>query len=149
MRQVGCAAMFLLFSSVHDPLQSKHLRKIAETLTGFFLLGYTYILNNSPEDKRAFLLHVPGGDWARYVFTLVLAAGAISFFSGHFLHDISIALIVMFAMLTLLIDCDTGYWVENKGMHLWNQLRLICDNFNIIIGFSMVFMKFDNKIKVD
>ncbi|KAK3101102.1 hypothetical protein FSP39_000947, partial [Pinctada imbricata] len=149
VHQAGCAAMFILLSSLHDPKQSKHLRKIAETLTGFFLIAYTYMLNNSPEDRRALLAHIPGDDWSRYVVTLILAAGAVCFFSGHFLRDISISLVVVFAILTLFVDCDIDYWVKSKHMHIWNQIRIIIDNICIIIGLSVVIMKFGNKVKME
>ena len=148
-RHVGCVGIFLLFSSVFENLPSKQLQKLGETVVGVFLMAFVYILNNIPEDRQAFLSHVPGGDWSRYFFTLVLTAGAISFFSGHFLRDMSISVIITFGILTILVDCDIHFWVETKGMLFWNQVRLIIDDLCILLGFSMIVVRIDNRIKVE
>lgn len=148
-RHIGCIGIFLLFSSIFENLPSKQLQKLGETVIGLFLMAFVYILNDSVEDKKAFLYHVPGGDWSRYFFTLVLAAGAISFFSGHFLRDMSISVIVMFGILTILIDCDINYWVEGNRMLFWNQVRIIIDDLCILLGFAMIVVRIDNRVKVE
>ncbi|XP_062592482.1 transmembrane protein 101-like [Saccostrea cucullata] len=148
-RHIGCVGIFLLFSSLFENLPSKQLQKLGETVVGIFLMAYVYILNNSAEDRRAFLSHIPGGDWTRYFFTLVLAAGAISFFSGHFLRDMSITVIGVFGILTIFVDCDINFWVETKGMLFWNQVRLIIDDLCILLGFAMIVVRVDNRIKMD
>lgn len=141
--------IFLIFSSIFENLPSKQLQKLGETVTGIFLMAFVYILNNSNEDKRAFLSHVPGGDWSRYFSTLVLAAGAISFFSGHFIRDVSISVIGVFGILTILVDCDINFWVEMRKMLFWNQVRLIIDDLCILLGFAMIVVRVDNRIKMD
>lgn len=148
-RHIGCVGIFLLFSSIFENLPSKQLQKLGETVIGLFLMAFVYILNDSVEDKNAFLYHVPGGDWSRYFFTLVLAAGAISFFSGHFLRDMSISVIVMFGILTILVDCDINYWVEGNRMLFWNQVRIIIDDLCILLGFAMIVVRIDNRVKVE
>lgn len=148
-RHIGCIGIFLLFSSIFENLPSKQLQKLGETVIGLFLMAFVYILNDSVEDKKSFLYHVPGGDWSRYFFTLVLAAGAISFFSGHFLRDMSISVIVMFGILTILIDCDINYWVEGNRMLFWNQVRIIIDDLCILLGFAMIVVRIDNRVKVE
>ncbi|XP_061179134.1 transmembrane protein 101-like [Saccostrea echinata] len=148
-RHIGCVGMFLLFSSLFENLPSKQLQKLGETVVGIFLMAYVYILNNSTEDRRAFLSHIPGGDWTRYFITLALAAGAISFFSGHFLRDMSITVICVFGILTIFVDCDINFWVETKGMLFWNQVRLIIDDLCILLGFAMIVVRVDNRIKMD
>lgn len=148
-RHIGCVGIFLLFSSIFENLPSKQLQKLGETVIGLFLMAFVYILNDSVEDKKAFLSHVPGGDWSRYFFTLVLAAGAISFFSGHFLRDMSISVIVMFGILTILVDCDINYWVEGNRMLFWNQVRIIIDDLCILLGFAMIVVRIDNRVKVE
>lgn len=148
-RHIGCVGIFLLFSSIFENLPSKQLQKLGETVIGLFLMAFVYILNDSVEDKKAFLSHVPGGDWSRYFFTLVLAAGAISFFSGHFLRDMSISVIVMFGILTILVDCDINYWVESNKMLFWNQVRIVIDDLCILLGFTMIVVRIDNRVKVE
>lgn len=149
VRLVGCAGVLVLFSYFQEQVKSRQLRKLGETLVGIFLIAYVYIINNTYEDKRAFLMHIPGGDWSRYFITLVLACGAISFFSGYFLRDVSISLAIVFAILTVAIDCDIQYWVNKRGMLYWNQVRVIADDLCIIIGFCLLISRGDNKIKMD
>lgn len=149
LRHFGCAGMFLIYSYIYDVQRLKQLRKIGETVVGIFLVAYVYALNNSPEDRKGFLSHIPGGDWSRFFFTLILACGAMCFFSGYFLRDISLSCMVVLAILTVFIDCDIRYWVNVKHMHYWNQVRLISDDLCLILGFAMIGCRFDNKIKVD
>lgn len=83
-------------------------------------MAFVYIFNDSVEDKKVFLYYVSGGDWSRYFFIFVLAVGVISFFSGYFLRDMFISVIVMFGILIIFIDCDINYWVEGNRMLFWN-----------------------------
>lgn len=149
VRLIGCAGIYVLFSYFQEQVKSRQLRKLGETLVGIFLIAYVYIINNTYEDKRAFLMHIPGGNWIRYFITLALACGAISFFSGYFLRDVSISLAIVFAILTVAVDCDIQYWVNKRGMFYWNQVRVIADDLCIIIGFCLLMTRGDNKIKVD
>jgi hypothetical protein len=148
IRHVGCAGIFVLFSYFCEEIKSKQLRKTGETVVGIFLMAYLYIINNSYEDKQTFLMHIPGGDWSRYFITLVLACGAISFFSGYFLRDVSMSLAIVMAILTIVIDCDIRHWVDKRGMLYWNQVRVITDDLCIILGFCLFITKGDNKVKV-
>lgn len=149
IRLIGCVGTFLLFSHFFDQVKSKQLRKLGETVLGIFLTAYVYSVNTIYEEKRAFLMHIPGGDWSRYFLTLVLACGAVSFFSGYFLRDVCISLAFVLAIITLMIDCDVRYWVDKRGMFFWNQIRIITDDLCIILGFCMYITRGDNKVKTD
>ncbi|XP_033752923.1 transmembrane protein 101-like [Pecten maximus] len=147
IRHLGCAGMFILYSHLQDRMTSGHLRRLGEITVGITLIGLTYILNNSAEDKRAFLTHIVGGDWSRYFYTLIIACAAMSFFSGYFLRDMSISMIILLTLSTLFVDCDFTFWVDRRGMHYWNQIRIVLDDIFLILGFAMVTIRFDNIVK--
>ncbi|XP_069131678.1 transmembrane protein 101-like [Argopecten irradians] len=145
IRHLGCAGMFVLYSYLQDRTSST--RRLGEITIGLYLLGLTYILNNSNEDRSAFLSHIVGGDWSRYFFTLIVACAALSFFSGYFLRDMSISIVILLTLYTVFVDCDFTFWVGKRGMHHWNQVRIVMDDIFLIIGFTMVTLRFDNVIK--
>ena len=147
MRHLGCGGVFVLYSFLLDTKRPVPIRKLGEIIMGLFLLGYCYVLNTSPEDKRAFVSHILGGDYSRYLFTLVMACAAISFFSGYFIRDVSLSVILCLTISTIFIDLDFTYWVETKGMLFWNQFRIICDDVCLILGFALFYVKFCNRIK--
>ncbi|XP_060083499.1 transmembrane protein 101-like [Ylistrum balloti] len=149
VRHIGCAGMFILYSHLQDRKWTTHLRRIGEITVGLYLLGITYVLNNSAEDKRAFLSHVVGGDWSRYFYTLIIACAALSFFSGYFLRDMSISVIILLTLATVFVDCDLTFWVDRRGMHYWNQIRIVLDDICLILGFSMLTVRFDNIVKTN
>ncbi|XP_021353061.1 transmembrane protein 101-like [Mizuhopecten yessoensis] len=147
IRHLGCSGMFILYSHLQDKSGSSQLRRLGEIIVGLYLIGITYILNNSAEDKRAFLSHIVGGDWSRYFYTLILACAALSFFSGYFLRDMSVSMIILLTLSTLFVDCDFTFWTNRRGMHLWNQIRIVLDDICLILGFTMLTVGFDNRVK--
>ncbi|XP_005108336.2 transmembrane protein 101 [Aplysia californica] len=147
-RQVGCIGVYLLFAHIIDHKKSNLLRRLGEILLGIFMFAYVYLLNDSREIRRAFLSHMVGDDWARYVVAMVIAACALCFLSGYFVRDMALCAAVTIATLTLVIDCDFTYW-SLKGVQFWNQGRMVADNLCICTGLLYAFFHVDNRVKMD
>ncbi|KAK2189903.1 hypothetical protein NP493_94g03014 [Ridgeia piscesae] len=139
-RMVGVAGFFILYSCVLNTSRQKtsQMRRVGETLVGIYLIFASYILYESPEDKRAFLRHVPGGDmFVLYAYIALLAGCAACFLPGYFQHNASQLLIVLVTLGTVMVDLDINYWIRQRGIHYWTQFRLITDNLCIICGLVM------------
>lgn len=108
-----------------------------------YLLGNAYLLNESYEDRRAIIEHIPGGDYARYFLTTLYACCGICFLSGYFLKDISITMAFLLCAVTMIVDLKMSYW-SYRGMAYWNQMRLVIDNVNLIIGFFVLMNHYEN-----
>lgn len=145
-RHVGIIGMCLLFAHLNDPKRQLFLRKMGEGLVGIYLFCCTYLLNSTTEDKRAFLWHVPGADWSRYIVTIMYLTSSLCFMSGYFLRDIALCMVITTAFMTSFVECDIPYWTTRLRMDYWNQVRLIADNIFILIGFIMIFRKFGNRV---
>ncbi|GFS12431.1 transmembrane protein 101-like [Elysia marginata] len=148
VRQIGCVGVYLMFASILDKKKSSHIRRTAEIVLGLYLFAYVYLINNTKEVRNATLSHILAGDWGRYMFTVVLAACALSFFSGYFLRDMSLCAAVTIVLLTVLVDCDFSYW-SRKGVHFWNQARMVGDNLCVCTGLFYAFFHIDNRVKMD
>ena len=53
----------------------------------------------------------------------------------------SVGFCLMF--LTFLIDIRLTYWTY-RGMAYWNQMRLVIDNVNLILGFFLLSNHYEN-----
>ncbi|GFN96270.1 transmembrane protein 101-like [Plakobranchus ocellatus] len=148
VRQFGCVGVYVMFASIVDQKKSTHLRRIAEIVLGIYLFAYLYLINNTKEVRTGVISHVLLGDWGRYAFTVVLASCALSYFSGYFLRDMSLCAAVAIVFLTVLVDCHFSYW-SRKGVHFWNQARMVGDNLCVCTGLFYAFFHIDNRVKMD
>lgn len=98
--------------------------------------------------RSAVLSHVMGGDWGRYLFTVAILACALSFLSGYFLRDMSLCATLTIMTLTILVDSDFNFWTR-KGVHFWNQVRMVGDNLCICISLFYAYFHVDNRVKID
>ncbi|CAL1535359.1 unnamed protein product [Lymnaea stagnalis] len=147
-RQMGCVGIYLLFVHILDKKKSILLQRVAEIVMGLYFFAFTYLINNTNEFRGAVLSHIIGGDWARYIITVALAACALSFFSGYFLRDMSLCASAVIAIIVFTVDCDFKFW-SRKGVHFWNQTRMICDSLCVCCGLIYAFFHLDNRVKLD
>nr|KAI8760651.1 transmembrane protein 101-like [Biomphalaria glabrata] len=147
-RQIGCVGVFLLFAHILDKKKSIPLRRVAEIITGLYLFAFTFLINNIKEIQSAVLSHIIGGDWGRYVLTVMLAACALSFFSGYFLRDMSLCAVIAILSVVLLVDADFNFW-SKKGVQFWNQARILADGLCVCVGLVYAFFHLDNRVKGD
>ena len=137
-RLVGMSGMILLYAFFTMPKPRSHqLRRIGEIFFGVYLVALTYMLVESPEDRKAFVTHMPGGEITLYVYVIILATSALCYLPGLFVHDVTQACVILIFVSTILIDCDINYWVNRRGLDYWNHIRLLVDNFFIVISLIM------------
>lgn len=137
-RLVGMAGMILLYAFFTMPKPRSHqLRRIGEILFGIYLIATTYMMIESPEDRRAFITHMPGGQVTLYMFAIILACSALCYLPGLFVHDVTQACVILLFASTTLIDFDINYWVTRRGLDYWNHIRLLIDNVFIVISLAM------------
>lgn len=139
----------MVYAYLNDVQRSVPLRRIGETIIGLYLLSIAYMLNESRDDKAAFYNTIPGGDYSRFIVTLMFVAGALCFFSGYFLRDICLAMVLVTLIMTVLVDGNVSYWTYRKGMQFWNQMRIVLDQGCLITGFYLMSKKFTNRAKTD
>ena len=113
------------------------LRRIGEILFGVYLAAYTYTLMESPEDRKAFVSHMPGGEITLYMFAILLSCSALCYLPGLFVHDVSQAAVILIFTSTVLVDCDINFWVNRRGLDFWNHMRMLIDNIFIILSLAM------------
>lgn len=133
-RMIGVAGYFLLFAYFSDSKSLKLLKRIGEITVGVSLLMSTYTVLQSPEDKEAFLKFVPGLHGSLFIYATLLAAIAFCFIPGQYVYDLTIVLLIILISSTCLIDTRLNYWTKSRGLHYWNQIRLLTDNCTLIIG---------------
>ncbi|XP_046552430.1 transmembrane protein 101-like [Haliotis rubra] len=150
VRQVGCVGIYVLVAFIHTKKEnrSEPLRRVGEIILGIYLFAYAYILNSSSEYKRGFLHHFLDSDWLRYFITLAIVACALCFLSGYFIRDMSVCAVVMLILVTVVMDLDFDYWTR-RGVHFWNQARLLLDSLTAVTGFALFSRVFENRIKTE
>jgi len=100
------------------------------------MLG-TYGFLQIPEDREAFLKLVPFGYVMLFVYGTLLGTVGLCYIPGLFVYDVTIGLVVLLSMSTIGIDMQVWYWTQRRGLHFWNQMRLIIDNLTIVAGALM------------
>ena len=137
-RMMGVAGFVLMYAYFQMPKpRSPSIRRIGETFIGLYLGCAAYSTMESPDDRAAFLKLVPFGNVSLYIYVLLLAACALCYMPGMFVYDVTFAMILLIPLHTILVDCNIPYWTQRRGMDFWNQIRLISDNFAIILGSLM------------
>ena len=137
-RLVGMAGMILLYAYFTMPKpRSYQLRRIGEIFFGIYLICTTYMMVESPEDRKAFITHMPGGEITLYMYAIILACSALCYLPGLFVHDVTQACVILIFASTTLIDCDINYWVNRRGLDYWNHMRLLIDNAFIVVSLAM------------
>ncbi|XP_076471105.1 transmembrane protein 101-like [Babylonia areolata] len=147
-RQIGVLGTYVMFAFLLDRQRSHQLRRIGEVCLGLYLMGLVYLINSVPEYRAAFVTHILGGDYMRYLVAVTLAGCALSFFSGFFLRDMGLCAAVTLLLVASFVDLDLGYWVSS-GVHLWNQLRQVQNSACAVVGLLFIFCTMDNRLKVD
>lgn len=145
-RHLGCLGVYLIYSVIKDSKQSKLVQRVGELCIAVFLLGNAYLINESYEDRKALMEHIPGGNYARYAITVLYTCAGICFLSGYFLKDISMSMAFLVTLLTLIVDVKFSYW-SYRGMAYWNQFRIVIDNVNMIAGFFLFMAYYENIAK--
>ncbi|ESP00813.1 hypothetical protein LOTGIDRAFT_238498, partial [Lottia gigantea] len=136
-RHVGCAGIYILYSSFQEKkslASRQQLQRIGEILLGIYFFAYMYALNNNTEFKEAFGSHVPGGDWSRFIVTVVMATCSLGFITGFFVRDICLCSSVIIMFMAVILDGDFKYWTR-RGVHYWNVVRMAIDSMCCVVGF--------------
>ena len=148
-RLLALSGIVLLFSFFHEKKpRPQHYRWIGERLMAMYFFCVFYSTIYSKEDSQALLLHYPGGETTQYLCATLAALGAIAYFTGYFILDISYTLVVFILINTLAIDCDIYYWTHRRGLDFWNQFRLLSDNLYIVLGIIMILSCSTNRVTV-
>jgi len=134
-RLLGVAGSFLLYAYfVSRKSQSRLLRRSGECLVGLSVMLSTYSCLLVAEDREAFLKLVPFGHVMLFVYGTLLGTIGLCYVPGLFVYDVTIGLVILLFASTAGIDMRMWYWTQRRGLHYWNQMRLIIDNVTIIIG---------------
>jgi len=134
-RLLGVAGNFLLYSYfVSQAPRSRSLRRSGECLVGFSVVFSVYAFLAVAEDREAFLKLVPFGHIMLFVYGTLLGTIGLCYIPGLFVYDVTIGLVVLLFASTVGVDMRMWYWTQRRGLHFWNQIRLIIDNLTIIIG---------------
>jgi len=134
-RLIGVAGNFLLYTYfVSRKPQSRLLRRSGECLIGLSVVLSTYSFLAVAEDREAFLKLVPLGYVMLFVYGTLLGTIGLCYIPGLFVYDVTIGLAVLLSASTVGVDMRVWYWTQRRGIHYWNQMRLIIDNLTIIVG---------------
>jgi len=137
-RLLGVAGSFLLYTYFESrQTQPRLLRRVGECLVGLSVMFITYSVLQIPEDREAFLKLVPFGYVMLFVYGTILGTVGLCYIPGLFVYDVTIGLAILLSASTIGIDMRMWYWTQRRGLHYWNQIRLIIDNLTIIIGALM------------
>jgi len=137
-RLLGVAGTFLLYKYFMSPkTQPRSLRRLGEFVVGVSIMLSTYAVLMIPEDREAFLKLIPFGHVVLFVYGTLLGTVGLCYIPGLFVYDVSVALLILLTATTVGMDMRISYWTQRRGLHYWNQMRLIIDNVTIIAGALM------------
>ena len=134
-RLLGVAGNFLLYTYFISRKPQPHLlRRIGECAVGISVMLSTYSVLIVAEDREAFLKLIPFGHVMLFVYGTLLGTVGLCYIPGLFVYDLTIALVVLLSASTVGVDMRMWYWTQRRGLHYWNQMRLIIDNLAIVAG---------------
>ena len=134
-RLLGVAGSFLMYAcfTSQNP-QPRSLRRLAECLVGFSVMFSSYSVLVVAEDRQAFLHLIPFSYVLPFVYGTALGAIGLCYISGLFVYDVTIGLVFLLLASTAGVDVRMWYWTQRRGIHYWNQMRMIIDNLAIVAG---------------
>jgi len=134
-RLLGVAGNFLLYAYFTSPKpQPRLLRRIGECLVGFSVMFSTYSVLTIAEDREAFLKLIPFSHVMLFVYGTILGTVGLCYIPGLFVYDVTIGLVLLLLASTVGVDMRMWYWTQRRGIHYWNQIRLIIDSLAMIAG---------------
>ena len=134
-RLLGVAGSFLLYTYfISRKPQPRLLRRVGECMVGLSVILSTYSVLQVTEDRDAFLKLVPFSHVTLFIYGTVLGTIGLCYIPGLFVYDVTIGLAVLLSATTVGVDMRVSYWTQRRGLHYWNQMRLIIDNLTIIAG---------------
>jgi len=137
-RLLGVAGNFLLYTYFVSRNPRPHsLRRIGECLVGISVMLSTYSVLVVLEDREAFLKLIPFGHVMLFVYGTIFGTVGLCYIPGLFVYDVTIGLVILLSASTIGVDMRMWYWTQRRGLHYWNQIRLIIDNLTIIAGALM------------
>ncbi|CAI9741072.1 Hypothetical predicted protein [Octopus vulgaris] len=138
-RHFACAGVYIGLAYLFDKNSGKQLQQISYSVLGIYCLTLIVALNNNTELYQAFIYHFPVSDVSHVVMNILLGLCSVSLFSGvkQVQCKTFFTLAILMALISLFIDSRLSYWTEYKKVHFWNQIRLICDQICITIGFIL------------
>ncbi|XP_010778533.1 transmembrane protein 101, partial [Notothenia coriiceps] len=90
-----------------------------------------YSLQNSKEDRMAYVEHIVGGEITLTLLEVLFGVLALAFLSGWYIRLAAQVLAVVLPLVILLIDGNLGYWHNSRKVEFWNQMKLIGHNVGI------------------
>jgi len=134
-RLLGVAGNFLLFAYfVSRSHESRWLQRAGECLVGLSVLLSTYSILLVAEDREAFLKLIPFSRVVLFIYGILLGTVGFCYVPGLFVYDVTFGLVALLSMSTVGVDMRMWYWTQRRGLHYWNQMRLVIDNMTIIVG---------------
>jgi len=137
-RLLGVAGNFLLYTYfVSQKPRPSLLRRVGECLVGLSVLSATYSVLVVAEDRDAFLALIPFSRVMLFVYGSILGTVALCYIPGLFVYDVTFVLAALLSSSTIGVDLRMWYWTERRGIHYWNQVRLVVDNLVLVAGALM------------
>jgi FtsH-binding integral membrane protein len=137
-RMIGVAGYFFFYAFFSSRKPRPYwLRRTAEILLAIYACMTTYAVLQVSEDREGFLKLVPGSQTVLFLYATLLGCVGLCLLPGLFTYDITVMLTVLLTLSTILVDCQISYWTKRRGLHYWNQIRLLADNIAILMGCIM------------
>ena len=134
-RLLGVAGYFLLYAGFESRQRApRSVRRLGECLVGVSVMMSTYAVLVVPEDREAFLKLVPLSYVMLFVYGTILGTVGLCYVPGLFVYDVTVGLALLLTASTVAVDMRVWYWTQRRGIHYWNQMRMIIDNVTIITG---------------
>ncbi|KAK1159131.1 transmembrane protein 101-like [Acipenser oxyrinchus oxyrinchus] len=111
--------------------RTRSLQSTGQVFLGIYLICVAYSLQHSPEDRLAFLNHIPVGEIPLQLLSVLYGVLALSFFSGYYVRSAAQILAILMPLVILFIDGNLGYWHLGHRVEFWNQLKLVGQNVGI------------------
>ncbi|KAM6951874.1 transmembrane protein 101 [Aplochiton taeniatus] len=111
--------------------RTRSLQSTGQVFIGVYLICMVYSLQNSKEDRLAYLDHIAGGEITLTLLAVLFGALALAFLSGCYIRLAAQILAIVLPPVVLLIDGNLGYWHTTRRVEFWNQMKLIGHNIGI------------------
>ncbi|EDV29535.1 Transmembrane protein 101 [Trichoplax sp. H2] len=121
--------------------KTKYLLRYGRIALGVYAISSAWLLMNSEEDRKALIIHMPGGGSIVMVYVVAYVLYGLCIISEFEKIQMYRCLFLQLFFTTLLVDGDVKYWMRSHTkMQRWPQYHMM--SRNIFISFQLWILMF-------
>lgn len=119
--------------------RTKSLLRYGRIAVGIYSISNAWLLMNSEEDRKALIIHMPGGGSIVMIYVVSYVLYGLCIISEFEKSQIYKCFFLQLFFTTLLVDGDVKYWMRSRSsIQRWPQYHMMSRNIFISVQLGIL-----------